>query len=153
MTCPVHSGPPAKERSFKKLLARYREKSGALITARLATEENRDVFAVPGPITSDCSLGPNRLIRLGAKPALDANDILEEYDMYNSDSPGTQTINERCLTEEERIIFGILKENSSAHINEIIIKSDISPASLNALLVTMELKGLIKNLGEGIYGI
>ena len=130
------------------LVIEAKAKSGALITAKLAVQENRDVFAVPGPITSENSFGTNRLIQLGAKAVLDANDILEEYGMDNN----ALRVVEDNLDEQEKIIFGILKGGPS-HVDEIIIKSDIAAAALNALLVTMEIKGLIKSLGGGIYGL
>ena len=129
-----------------------KEKSGALITSKLAVENNRDVFAVPGPITSHYSYGPNRLIRAGAKPVLDANDILEEYGMVNQNRSAIKNLNNLSLSAEEKIIVNILKD-SSAHIDEIIIRSNINTSSLNGLLIMMEIKGLIKNLGEGIYGL
>ncbi len=60
------------------LIVEARKRSGSLITANLALKENRNVLAVPGPITSDQSLGCNELIVSGARPILQAQDILEE---------------------------------------------------------------------------
>lgn len=61
------------------LVVEGRQKSGSLITASLALQENRNVCAIPGPITSDLAVGPNELILAGAKPILDATDLLTEF--------------------------------------------------------------------------
>lgn len=61
------------------LVVEGRQKSGSLITASIVLQENRNVCAIPGPITSDLAVGPNELIAAGAKPVMTAGDILEEF--------------------------------------------------------------------------
>lgn len=84
------------------------ERSGALITARLALEAGRDVFAVPGPITSPASAGANRLLRDGAVPATSVEDILAYYDLSR---PATMPI--AGHTEAERRVLAAIMNGVS----------------------------------------
>ncbi len=127
------------------------EKSGALITARLATEYNRDVLAIPGSIFSENAGGTNRLLRQGATPIRHAEDLLEALGFEKEESE-TQT-NERQqklfedLSPDEKKVFEMLAEPKSR--DEIIRKSGLPTPQANALLSIMEIKGLIKeSLGE-----
>lgn len=70
------------------LVVEGRQKSGSLITASIAMQENRNVCAIPGPITSDLAVGPNELIAAGAKPILCARDLLDEFGSEIADPPG-----------------------------------------------------------------
>src|SRR5436190_15388847 len=77
---------PARNRiiaglSAATVVVEARERSGALITADLALEEGRDVFAVPGEVTSSLSAGTNALLKLGAAPCTSAQDVLDLYGM------------------------------------------------------------------------
>lgn len=130
------------------LVVEAKEKSGALITADLATRENRDVFAMPGPITSPTSVGPNRLIRDGAKPVLEAADILDEYGVVQ---PTTHDQRPTTLTDDERRVLDAL-EQDALHVDALARSLDLPAAQLTSLLTTLELRGLIKNLGGGVYG-
>jgi len=129
------------------LIIEAKEKSGALITATLALKENRDVFAVPGPITSEHSRGPNRLLREGAKAVLDAYDILEEYGIYTT----ADTTNEQTLSESERAILKLLADGPR-FADELSAATGCTPAELNTTLVALELEGHIINLGGGRFG-
>ncbi len=129
------------------LIIEAKEKSGALITATLALKENRDVFAVPGPITSEHSRGPNRLLREGAKAVLDAYDILEEYGIYTA----ADTTNEQTLSESERAILKLLADGPR-FADELSAATGCTPAELNTTLVALELEGHIINLGGGRFG-
>ncbi len=122
--------------------------SGSLITAREALEQGKEVFAIPGPITSDLSKGPVNLIRDGAKPVFDAAEILEELGM-GSAVARYQVVRED-LSEEEQKILEVL-DNEQLHIDEICRTLNHSIAQVSALLLKMEISGLIKNLGGGIY--
>ena len=130
------------------LVVEARKKSGALITSDLSTRENRDVFAVPGPIINPASFGPNQLIQQGANPVMSAEDILEEYDITQ---PTTDDKRHSTLNEEERRVLDALTEGA-LHVDAIGRALESPSAQLASLLTGLELKGLIKSLGGGTYG-
>lgn len=121
------------------------KKSGTLITSRLATEYNREVGAVPGPISSSTSEGPHMLIRLGAALIRDSEDILE---LLGLRSEGHDTLlNTDDLTDEENVFIKILETPMDRDSLIRASKLDISTAS--ATLSLLEIKGLIKEeMGE-----
>lgn len=122
------------------------KKSGTLITSRLATEYNREVGAVPGPLHSPSSEGPHMLIRLGAALIRDHNDVLELLGLKRKDEHPTLTDVED-LTNEERIFIKILDDPCSR--DELIRKSKLDTGSASAILSLLEIKGLIKEeMGE-----
>lgn len=120
--------------------------SGSLITAKEALEQGRDVFAVPGAITSSLSKGPISLISEGARPVFDPSEILDELGV----SVKTQ-IPDLNLTEQEKRLLEVL-ENESMHIDEICRSLDLSIAEVSSVILKMEITGLLRNLGGGIYG-
>jgi len=122
------------------------EKSGALITAMQAVEQNREVFAIPGSIYSKNSIGTNRLIQMGAKLVTCANDILEELNLPLAEKKRPF----KPETKEEEIILSIL-DKEPAHIDEIIKQSNLDTKIVSPALMMLELKGAIKNSGAGYY--
>lgn len=116
--------------------------SGTLITSKLATEYNRDVFTVPGSIFSRTSAGPHMLLRLGATPITSSVELLEAlgFDGTLGLQPATPNYNE-CSPDEKKVI-ALLKNPLSR--DEIIDALGIPASHVNILLSTMELKGLIK---------
>ncbi|MEX2014162.1 MAG: DNA-processing protein DprA [Parcubacteria group bacterium] len=128
------------------LVIEAERKSGTLITSRLATEYNRDVGAVPGPIDSPTSEGPHMLIRLGAALIRDANDVLELLGLPRKDeAPTLMDIEE--LSEKEKIFINILEKPCPR--DELIRQSKMDTGTASATLSLLEIKGLIsEELGE-----
>jgi DNA processing protein len=132
---------PARNRIIAGLCAatvvvEARERSGALITADLALEEGREVFAVPGEITSSLSAGTNALLKLGASPLTDAGDVLSSFGL---DAP---------VPEERSGLLDLLP----ATADELVRRTGMSAAEVARVLVELELAGAVA-AHDGVYRI
>lgn len=132
------------------------DKSGALITGRLATEQGREVFAVPGPATSKVSAGSNRLIKNGAKLTESAEDILEEISAfqehlstlrYNKERGGKSAVS---LSKDESDVLKALCSDP-VHIDRLSTQFKFSTGAFSKVLLDLELKGMIKALPGKMY--
>ncbi len=121
------------------------EKSGSLITAAWAAEQNIDVYAIPGPITSETSKGTNLLIKEGAKMALGVDDILYELGETPENVQTTLT-----LTEDEKKVFDMLSDEP-VHIDSLSQKLKVEVFHLIPLLFSLELKGAVRQLPGKYY--
>jgi len=125
------------------------ETSGAMITARMALEQNREVFAIPGSILSPVSRGTNHLIQEGAKLVREYTDILEELNL----TAVARQIEMREVLPESETESALLKQLSAepTHIDEVCRKSGLPAAEVSGTLAMMELKGLVKQVGTMNY--
>lgn len=123
------------------------EKSGTLITARMATDYNRDVLAVPGSVFSNTSSGTNRLIRQGATPITNSTELLEALGFEVEKEEMSDKEKYADCGKDEMKIIEMLAEPMER--DELIRNSGMEVAKANALLSIMEIKELIKEeLGE-----
>lgn len=139
------------------------EVSGALITAKLAAEQGRDVFAVPGPVFSKMSRGPHRLLKQGAKLVEGVEDILEEIEVFKAlavaarrgpgSSDGTAARGRRVLPAlagaEEKLFAQLTLE--PAGVDALAARTGLSASAVCSALLGLELKGLARNLPGGNY--
>jgi len=132
-------------------------KSGSLITARLATEQGREVFAVPGSIQSEQSRGTNGLIKQGARLVETVEDILDELVSQCEPSFRARMQARRAaltrpvqsgrlsLEQDEATLYAALSMEP-VHIDELIAKTGLPAAAVSGLLLSLELKGAIRQL-------
>jgi DNA processing protein len=124
-------------------------KSGTLLTASAAANQGRPVFAVPGQITSPLSAAPHFLIKNGAKLVSDVSDILDELDLQlKVNKEEVEKIMPTDILEDK--ILKII-ENEDLHVDEICRILGLQVSNVSGKLTIMELKGMIKNVGNGIY--
>ena len=127
-------------------------KSGTLITADLAKKFERKIFAVPGSIFSDQSIGTHTLIKNGdAQLVGKAEDILKVFNISKSEV--VKNINEILpKNPDERIVFELIKNNSEGvNIDKIIRDTKLEAMTVSSILIEMELNGIIKNIGNQVY--
>jgi DNA processing protein len=126
-------------------------KSGALITAFFATEQNREVFAIPGNIDAPFSQGANGLIKQGAYLTTSVQDILDIL-KFRAQSPVVQRPIVTNLPKEQQQILDTLK-NGKQHINQIAKTTNLPISTINANLLIMEMNDLVKNRGNMEYSL
>ncbi len=121
-------------------------KSGALITANYALEQNREVFAVPGHVDSPYSRGCHRLLKEGARLVESCADILEEFQMIPAAAEAeTAAGSENICTGAEESLFKLIS-HQPLHIDQLIHSSGLNAEQVAPLLLELELKGLVRQL-------
>ncbi|NIM97467.1 MAG: DNA-protecting protein DprA [candidate division Zixibacteria bacterium] len=129
-------------------------KSGALVTAHCALEQNREVFAVPGNLGSKTSEGTNRLIKEGAKLVTSVEDILEELRVNAKGGPSVSYVQKERdvsrLSETEKSIFELIS-NQPYHIDKIASQASVGVPQALSTLLSLELKGLVKQLSGKMF--
>jgi len=129
------------------LIIEATEKSGTLITARLALDYNREICVVPASIFSHYAIGSNRLLRQGATAITNSQDLLRTLGFNLDDKPTQDKLKFADCSEEEQQILELLKEPKER--NELIQVAKLTASQTNIILSSMEIKGLIKeSLGK-----
>lgn len=146
--------------SLGVLIIEANERSGSLITARLAMEQNREVMAVPGNITSGNSFGTNYLIKTGAKLVQQWQDVVAELPSEISaailppklEETRAETAERQRelipadMNENERKVWALLAADDATHIDILLESSGLSFGDLNAVLVSLDIRDLIRVL-------
>lgn len=152
--------------SLATLVVEATARSGALITARFALENNREVMAVPGQVDSPLSCGPHDLIKHGAALVGSVDDIMRALGVIGESlRPHAEDVVKKAekviktpitvlqnlnLSENQRRIYDSLSYEP-VHIEDIITQTDIPVGSTNASLISLQLKGLIKQLAGNYF--
>ncbi len=150
--------------SLGVLVVEASERSGSLITARLAIEQDREVMAVPGNITSKTSFGTNYLIKSGAKLVQQWQDVVSEFpseiaakllppktDKKGLNNGKPESGEPKGLTTSEKKVYRLLAPDRHMHIDTLLEKSELSFGELNNSLVSLDLKDLVLLLPGNNY--
>jgi DNA processing protein len=121
-----------------------RERSGALITADFALDEGREVFAVPGEITSALSVGSNALLRLGATPLTGSGDVLEALGIERAEA-----VADPDVSEAARRVLGLVRD-TPAGADELVARFSLEAGAVSVALTELELAGLVA-AADGVY--
>lgn len=131
--------------TYGTVIVEASRRSGSLITARMAAEQGREVFAVPGPIFAEGSEGTHRLIQYGAKLVHDANDILEELPRHlRLTQPTAEAFTPPASPLAE--VLNAFSHSEAVHVDDAAAKLGRSPAALAEALLQLELGGWLRAL-------
>ena len=129
--------------------------SGSLITARLAMESSREVFAVPGNVTQPVAFGPNQLIKQGAKLVASWEDVIEELPtpiraellpIETTDGAARASLVEQSLGPAGKTLYAMLEVDSARHVDDLVEHSGLSSSEVLSSLFELEMKGLVQQL-------
>jgi DNA processing protein len=154
-TPPVAPNFPARNRiisglSLGVVVVEAAQDSGSLITAGFAMEQGREVFAVPGNIGNDGSKGPHKLLKQGAKLVEDYQDILTELSLPQLAAQELASANNETVGVDEQKVLSVMCREP-IHVDQIIRRTMLTPAQLSAVLIQLEIKGVVKRFPGQLY--
>jgi len=132
------------------IITEAREKSGSLITADLALDQGKEVFAVPGRWNDPLSAGCNRLLQMGAAVCLGVHDIFECLGMKDEKKTGVDKISEKRLAKKEIMVYSFL-DSRPKYLEEIVKNCQMSVSEAMEILMNLELAGLVQSAGNQYY--
>lgn len=146
---------PARNRIISALadviiVIEAKEKSGSLITADIALEMGKDVYALPGPINSELSKGCNMLIRQGAGILLSPQDLLDELRISTKEDVKKKLKSKISLETEENMVYSCL-DLYPKNVNQLMIETKMEIPQLINQLVSLEMQGYIKEISKNYY--
>ena len=125
-------------------------RSGSLITADLALDEGRDVFALPGSVFSETSRGTNHLLQLGAIPLTCADDVVREFRRRGWQGPETACHEEGpSLSPAEQAVIDAIPFDRAAPVSELLEKTGLAVADLLPILLALQMKKAAEELPGG----
>lgn len=132
------------------LIMEAKERSGSLITADMALEQGREVYALPGPVTSSLSRGCHRLIRQGAGVLISPEDLLSELGLIDKKYEQNSDKNQKVLESPENMVYSCLGLFPKG-ISQLIEETGLSVQDILERLITLELKGYIREVSKNYY--
>ena len=154
-TMPLKQYFPARNRlisgmSDAVMVIEAKEKSGSLITADMALEQGKDVFALPGPINSQLSRGCNMLIKQGADILLSPEEVLEDLGILNVDTVKNSELIKNSLETSEKLVYSCLDLYPQS-LDILLQKTQMSVPELLDILMKLELMGIVKEISKNYY--
>ena len=154
-TSPLPQHFPARNRIISGLsdvilVMEAKEKSGSLITADMALEQGKDVYALPGPVNSHLSKGCNYLIKQGAGVLLSPEELMEELGLWHQDKQENQEQKKLLLETTENIVYSCL-DFSPKNLEELVKTTQIPVVELLNVIMSLELQGLVREISKNYY--
>lgn len=132
------------------LIIEAKEKSGSLITADLALEQGKDIYALPGPVTSTLSKGCHRLIQQGAGILISPDDLLDEMNIHKAKVGQIINKNEKTLETTENLVYSCLGFTPKG-VDCLSEETGLAVREVLEILITLKLQGMVKEISKNYY--